>query len=93
MYPMSAPGKAASLWTPVINGSVHVEKATMSSAAFQPITVVELRSPSTMTMPAPGVYVFDFEQNGPGWYVWLCCLGFQTPNTQQKTYSGVFKYL
>lgn len=63
MYPMS--GK--SIWTPVINGSKNVAHTTMSSAAFQPITVVDVRTPSTMTMPGPGVHVYDFDQNGPGW--------------------------
>jgi alpha-L-rhamnosidase len=39
----------------------------MSSAAFQPIKAMDHRTAEQMRSPSAGVYVYDFNQNGPGW--------------------------
>ena len=44
-----------------------LNKTIMSSAQFAPVKVVAHTAPIAMREPAPGVYVFDFGQNGPGW--------------------------
>lgn len=64
-------GFTAAPWTPVAFSNASkgfaLSDTIFSSAAFQPIKVVTRREPAGMQSPAPGVYVFDFAQNEPGW--------------------------
>ena len=59
------------LWTSVVKASTQPKFALgssiMSSAAFQPIKALGHVHPDWMRYPAPGVYVYDFLQNEPGW--------------------------
>lgn len=61
----------AELWTPVLLAASQpkftLNKTIMSSAAFQPIKVITRRNPEWMREPSPGVFVYDFTQNEPGW--------------------------
>ena len=61
----------AMLWTPVELAASQPEfmlnHTQMSSAAFAPIKVITRRVAEWMRSPAPGVFVYDFTQNGPGW--------------------------
>jgi alpha-L-rhamnosidase len=61
----------ATLWTPVVLSASQpkftLSHTILSSAAFQPIKVLTRRRPEWMRSPAPGVFVFDFTQNEPGW--------------------------
>jgi alpha-L-rhamnosidase len=60
-----------SAWANVVLASTQkpfaLATSVLSSAAFPPVTVVDVRKAEWMRMPSPGVYVFDFGQNGPGW--------------------------
>ena len=67
-----APGKGnKGTWTPVVLAASQpkftLNNTIMSSAAFQPIKSMKHRVAETMSSPAPGVYVYDFTQNEPGW--------------------------
>lgn len=59
------------IWANVVLGKNQskfaLANSLLSSAAMPPVTVVESKQAEWMRMPSPGVYVFDFGQNGPGW--------------------------
>jgi alpha-L-rhamnosidase len=61
----------SSLWTGVVLAASQpqftLNHTLMSSAAFQPIRAIKHRIAEQMRSPAPGVYVYDFGQNEPGW--------------------------
>jgi alpha-L-rhamnosidase len=58
-----------STWTPVVLAKSQpgfaLAASTLSSAAFQPITVSDRRQAEWVRSPSAGVYVFDFKQNAP----------------------------
>eukprot|EP00935_MAST-01C_sp_MAST-1C-sp1_P000370 g370.t1 len=49
--------------------SFELQKTTLSAATFPAVEVLDSRQAKTMRMPSPGIYVYDFEQNKPGWCV------------------------
>jgi alpha-L-rhamnosidase len=72
-FNLSAPtvGGLASNWTAVVLGTTqamfHLNSSILSAASFPPIDVIRRYRPLSMRMPSPGVYVYDFGQNMPGW--------------------------
>eukprot|EP00040_Diaphanoeca_grandis_P031770 m.190577 g.190577 ORF g.190577 m.190577 type:complete len:1125 (-) comp32410_c0_seq1:45-3419(-) len=65
----SAPGVGS--WTAVLSGTAqpnfNLSTTNLSAATFPAVDVIQSRPALTMTMPSPGVYVYDFGQNLPGW--------------------------
>lgn len=65
------PVGGSSVWTAVAMSATtpqfHLNSTVFSSAAFQPIKVLTRRTAEWMRSPAPGVYVYEFMQNEPGW--------------------------
>jgi alpha-L-rhamnosidase len=64
-------GKSPAVWTAVelaaSAANFTLGHTIMSSAAFQPIKAITRLPAQWMRSPAPGVYVYDFVQNKPGW--------------------------
>lgn len=64
-------GAAGATWSPVLAGAeqpdFNLSTAILSAATFPPVAVIESRPAKSMRMTAPGVYVYDFGANLPGW--------------------------
>lgn len=59
------PGFDAGAW--VAARAVSAPAGVLRAQRNEPIRVVDLRAPGTMTRPAPGVFVYDVGQNLTGW--------------------------
>ena len=58
-------------WTPLLSGraqpNFNLSTTILSAATFPAVDVMESRPALSMRMPSPGLYVYDFGQNLPGW--------------------------
>ena len=58
-------------WTAVLASAMQpdfkLNTTTLSAASFPAVEVMQSVQATSMRMPAPGVYVYDFGQNMPGW--------------------------
>ena len=66
---------SAAVWTSVLSSATQpsflLNSTILSAASLPPVAVIESVPAVTLRMPGthPGVYVYDFGQNMPGWCV------------------------
>jgi alpha-L-rhamnosidase len=66
-----APAAGGANWTSVLPSAAQpafkLNRTTLTAATFAAVEVIEARPAVGVRMPSPGVYVYDFGQNMPGW--------------------------
>ena len=69
--PTYDPTAATANWTSVLlcvnQADFQLNNTILSAASFPAVAVIQSRPALSMRMPTPGVYVYDFGQNMPGW--------------------------